>query len=30
LAQAHGTVGFLGVDYLDEAGAARRLAADTG
>ncbi|HJU00231.1 MAG TPA: TlpA disulfide reductase family protein [Actinomycetes bacterium] len=29
-AQARGTVGFLGVDYLDEAGAARRLAADTG
>jgi cytochrome c biogenesis protein CcmG, thiol:disulfide interchange protein DsbE len=28
-AQARGTVGFLGVDYLDEAGAARRLAADT-
>jgi cytochrome c biogenesis protein CcmG, thiol:disulfide interchange protein DsbE len=29
-AQARGTVGFLGVDYLDELGAARRLAADTG
>jgi cytochrome c biogenesis protein CcmG/thiol:disulfide interchange protein DsbE len=29
-AQARGTVGFLGVDYLDEEGAARRLAADTG
>jgi len=29
-AQAGGRVGFLGVDYLDEAGAARRLAADTG
>jgi thiol-disulfide isomerase/thioredoxin len=28
--QAHGKLGFLGVDYLDEAGAARRLAADTG
>jgi cytochrome c biogenesis protein CcmG/thiol:disulfide interchange protein DsbE len=28
--QAHGRVGFLGVDYLDEAGAARRLAAETG
>jgi cytochrome c biogenesis protein CcmG, thiol:disulfide interchange protein DsbE len=28
--QAHGTVGFLGVDYLDEVGAARRLVADTG
>jgi thiol-disulfide isomerase/thioredoxin len=29
-AQARGTVGFLGVDYLDELGAAQRLAADTG
>jgi cytochrome c biogenesis protein CcmG/thiol:disulfide interchange protein DsbE len=28
--RARGTVGFLGVDYLDEADAARRLAADTG
>jgi cytochrome c biogenesis protein CcmG, thiol:disulfide interchange protein DsbE len=28
--QAQGKVGFLGVDYLDEVGAARRLAADTG
>jgi len=28
--RARGTVGFLGVDYLDEAGAARRLVADTG
>jgi thiol-disulfide isomerase/thioredoxin len=28
--RARGVVGFLGVDYLDEAGAARRLAADTG
>jgi cytochrome c biogenesis protein CcmG, thiol:disulfide interchange protein DsbE len=28
--QARGTVGFLGVDYLDEESAARRLAADTG
>jgi thiol-disulfide isomerase/thioredoxin len=28
--QARGAVGFLGVDYLDEADAARRLAADTG
>jgi cytochrome c biogenesis protein CcmG, thiol:disulfide interchange protein DsbE len=28
--QARGRVGFLGVDYLDEEGAARRLAADTG
>jgi cytochrome c biogenesis protein CcmG/thiol:disulfide interchange protein DsbE len=28
--QARGKVGFLGVDYLDEAGAARRLVADTG
>jgi thiol-disulfide isomerase/thioredoxin len=27
--RARGTVGFLGVDYLDEADAARRLAADT-
>jgi cytochrome c biogenesis protein CcmG/thiol:disulfide interchange protein DsbE len=29
-AQARGTVGFLGVDFLDEEGAARRLVADTG
>jgi thiol-disulfide isomerase/thioredoxin len=29
-AQARGKVGFLGVDYLDEESAARRLAADTG
>jgi cytochrome c biogenesis protein CcmG/thiol:disulfide interchange protein DsbE len=28
--QARGKVGFLGVDFLDEAGAARRLVADTG
>jgi thiol-disulfide isomerase/thioredoxin len=28
--RARGTVGFLGVDYLDEVDAARRLAADTG
>jgi cytochrome c biogenesis protein CcmG, thiol:disulfide interchange protein DsbE len=28
--QARGRVGFLGVDFLDEEGAARRLAADTG
>jgi cytochrome c biogenesis protein CcmG, thiol:disulfide interchange protein DsbE len=28
--QAQGRVGFLGVDYLDEEGAARRLVADTG
>jgi cytochrome c biogenesis protein CcmG, thiol:disulfide interchange protein DsbE len=28
--RARGVVGFLGVDYLDEADAARRLAADTG
>ena len=28
--RARGMVGFLGVDYLDEADAARRLAADTG
>jgi thiol-disulfide isomerase/thioredoxin len=28
--RARGTVGFLGVDYLDQADAARRLAADTG
>jgi cytochrome c biogenesis protein CcmG, thiol:disulfide interchange protein DsbE len=28
--RARGRVGFLGVDYLDEEGAARRLAADTG
>jgi cytochrome c biogenesis protein CcmG/thiol:disulfide interchange protein DsbE len=28
--RARGMVGFLGVDYLDEAGAARRLVADTG
>jgi thiol-disulfide isomerase/thioredoxin len=28
--RARGTVGFLGVDYLDEADAARRLAANTG
>jgi cytochrome c biogenesis protein CcmG/thiol:disulfide interchange protein DsbE len=28
-AQARGTVGFLGVDFLDEEGAARRLVADT-
>jgi len=28
--RARGTVGFLGVDYLDEADAARHLAADTG
>jgi cytochrome c biogenesis protein CcmG, thiol:disulfide interchange protein DsbE len=28
--RARGMVGFLGVDYLDEEGAARRLAADTG
>jgi len=28
--RARATVGFLGVDYLDEAGAARRLVADTG
>jgi thiol-disulfide isomerase/thioredoxin len=28
--RARGTVGFLGVDYLDEADAARRLAAETG
>jgi len=28
--RARGAVGFLGVDYLDEADAARRLAADTG
>jgi cytochrome c biogenesis protein CcmG/thiol:disulfide interchange protein DsbE len=28
--RARGTVGFLGVDYLDEADAARRLATDTG
>jgi cytochrome c biogenesis protein CcmG, thiol:disulfide interchange protein DsbE len=28
--KAQGTVGFLGVDYLDQADAARRLAADTG
>ncbi len=28
--RARGTVGFLGVDYLDEDSAARRLAADTG
>jgi len=29
-AQARGKVGFLGVDFLDEEGAARRLVADTG
>jgi len=28
--QARGKVGFLGVDFLDEEGAARRLVADTG
>jgi thiol-disulfide isomerase/thioredoxin len=28
--RARGVVGFLGVDYLDQEGAARRLAADTG
>jgi hypothetical protein len=30
LPQSAGAVGFLGVDYLDQADAARRLAADTG